>query len=167
MPKYTKVDEGKIQKLGNEYSYVIEIAQDKPTKKEQDIRLRIVDEKPIIKKIRTRYDPEITLFGDKKATMNLTLGYNIKELKNTTKWLLASLTFPFVLMGTMFGLTQLHRIPSNVVPEWSKWILIPLLFVLVGILFWMYFKANMKTLAQYLKARDLKKTLEKEGFKKE
>lgn len=167
MPKFTKIDEGKFAKLGREYRYVVEIADEKHIKADQKIRLRIVDEKPIIRKIRTRYDPEIKLFGDKKATMNLSLGYNMKELKNTIMYLFLTLTGPFILTGAMFGLIQINKIPSHILPKWLLWILIPSLAVLMTLFFKLYYKMNMQTFAQYLKARDLKKTLEKKGFKQE
>lgn len=165
MPKFTKIDQGKFAKLGKEYSYVIEIAEDKPIKKEQDIRLRVVDEKPVIKKIRTRYDPEIKLFGDKKASMNLTLGYDMKELKDTIKYLAGIIIGPFVITGAMLSLTLIHKIPNNTIPRWSIWILVPAFVILMGLFFKIYYNGIMKALADYLKARDLKKTLEKEGFK--
>ena len=47
--------------------YEIEIADDFPKKKEGNVRLKIIEERPAIRKIRTRYDPEITMYGDKNA----------------------------------------------------------------------------------------------------
>ena len=82
MPKFTELEKGTFVKDGKEYDYVVEIADDFPKKKTGNVRLKIIEEKPAIRKIRTRYDPEITMYGDKNASMELILGYDINEIKN-------------------------------------------------------------------------------------
>ncbi|MCX6707703.1 MAG: hypothetical protein NT001_06210 [Candidatus Woesearchaeota archaeon] len=165
MSKFTELEKGTLVKNGKEYDYIVEIAEDFPKKREGNVRLKIIDERPAIRKVRTRYDPEITMFGDKGASMEVTLGYNMKEINKTLKYLLFTLLMPFYLVIVVGLLMFAHKIPSRFLPFWTVWILIPLGIVAIGLFFKMYYQINMSTLAEYLKARDLKKILAKEGFR--
>ncbi|PIN86713.1 hypothetical protein COV19_03490 [Candidatus Woesearchaeota archaeon CG10_big_fil_rev_8_21_14_0_10_44_13] len=165
MSKFTELEKGTLVKNGKEYDYMIEIADDFPKKKEGNVRLRIIDERPAIRKVRIRYDPEITMFGDKGASMEVALGYDMKEINKTLKYLLFTLLMPFYLVIVAGLLMFAHKIPNRFLPLWTLWMLIPLGIVAVGLFFKMYYQINMSTLAEYLKARDLKKILAKEGFR--
>ena len=165
MEKFTKLQKGTFVKNGKEYDYEVEIADDFPIKKQGNVRLRIIQERPAIHKIRTRYDPEIQMYGDKNASMELTLGYDTKSLKKTLKHLLFSLIFPFYTVGIAAALIFIDNLPKGFLPTWTAWILIPLAIAGTIWLFKLYYSINLMTLAEYLKAKDLMKTLNKEGFK--
>ena len=165
MQKYTKLEKGTFVKNGKEYDYEVEIADDFPLKKEGNVRLRIIEERPAIHKVRTRYDPEIEMYGDKNASMELTLGYNMKEVKSTLKHLIFTIISPFYFVGIAMAFIFIDKLPKGFIPGWGVWIAIPLLIILTGWLFYFYYRINIMTLAQYLKARDMKKILKQEGFK--
>jgi hypothetical protein len=161
--KFTEVEKGTFQKVGREYDYVVEVGEEFNGKK--DMRVRIIEERPVIKKIRTRYDPEITMYGDKNASMELVLGYNMKDIKNTLRNLLFTLLGPFYFAGMIILMINMDKIPKSFFPHGLPWILLPVLLVLIAIFFKYYYKFNMMMLAEYLKARDLKKILDKEGYR--
>jgi hypothetical protein len=166
--KFTEVEKGAFQKLGKEYDYIVELGEDFNGKK--DVRARIVEEKPIIKKVRTRYDPEIQLFGDKKASMNVSLGYNMKDIDSRIKVLFHVFLMPIYSIGLVgfFGASfyYLFKLPSGFIPKWSLFILTPLLLVLVYFSIKGYFKIVLNAMAEYFKAKDIKNLLLKEGYKK-
>ena len=166
MEKFAKLKKGTFVKNGKEYDYIVEIADDFPKKKVGNVRLRIIEERPAIRKIRTRYDPEITMYGDKNASMELTLGYNMKEIKKMLRTFLFTLIGPFYLAGMMILLININKIPKAFFPHWLLWILLPIGLVLTILFFKYYYKINMMMFAEYLKARDLKKLLIKEGYRK-
>lgn len=164
MPKFTELEKGTLVKEGTEYDYVIEIADDFPRSK--GVRVRVIEERPKIRKIRTRYDPEIKMYGEEGASMELVLGYNWEEIKNTFRFFISLTIFPFYIAFLVWFFTRISRwtIPKS-------WLL-SLLFLLVPVLIYLifrlgkgYFSLVMSSLADYLKARDLKKILMKEGFK--
>ena len=165
MLKFTELEKGAFVKNGREYDYIIEIADDFPKKKTGNVRLKIIEEKPVIRKIRTRYDPEIELYGDKDASMELILGYDPKELKKAFRFLLFTSISPFYLFGAALLLINFDKIPIGFMPNWIKWILLPVLAGATLLFFKFYCNMNMNALAEYLKASDLKKMLDKEGFK--
>lgn len=164
MSKFIELEKGTLVKKGKEYDYIVEIADDFP-KKTGNVRLRIIEERPLIKKVRTRYDPNITMYGDKKASMELFLGYDMKEIKKSLRRLLFTLIAPFYFTGIILLIINIDKIPKSFFPHWIKWILFPVLIIITILFFKFYYKLNMKMLAEYLKARDLKKVLAKEGFK--
>lgn len=162
MEKFTKLEKGTFVKDGKEYDYIVEIAKDFPKEKAGNIRIRIIEERPAIRKIRTRYDPDITMYGDKDASMELALGYDMKNVKKALRYLLFSLLFPFYFTGIILMMVNANKIPKTFFPTW---ILLPMVLVLTLLFFKLYYKMNMTMLAEYLKSRDLKRILDKEGFR--
>ena len=165
MQKYTKLEKGTFVKNGKEYDYEVEISDDFPMKKEGNVRLRIIEERPAIHKVRTRYDPEIAMYGDKNASMELLLGYDMRIIKKTLRNLLITLLMPLYLAGLVFAFVFIDKIPSGFLPRWAIWILILMLIAGIVAYFMLYFRINIITLAEYLKARDIKKILDKKGFR--
>ena len=127
--------------------------------------MRIIDERYAIKKVRTRYDPEITLYGDKDASMELMMGYDMKQINSTLRWLLFTSISPFFFGGIILFMVNIDNIPKSYFPHWLAWIIIPILAGITGLFFKYYYTINMTMLAEYLKSRDLRKILGKEGFK--
>src|SRR3989338_1425397 len=162
--KFTEVERGTFQKVGKEYDYVVEIGEDFNGKK--DARIRIIEERPIIRKLRTRYDPEIELFGDKNASMNVSLGYNIKNIDSTIKWLKHVFLLPVYSIGFIALFYYIFKLPSSSIPKWSLFFLTPLLLALLYYLTKGYLKIILNAMAEYFKAKDLKKLLDEEGYKK-
>ena len=164
--KFIEVNRGVLGKGAKEYEYVLEVSTDILEKKVGNARLRLIEEKPSIRKIRTRYDPEISIEGDKDASMELYLGYNPKELKSALKKLIMIVTMPFISFFFV-GLYSLAANSQKIMPEWIKWFTIPLLAA--GLVWWTYklfkeyYKLVMNCLANYFKSRELKKLLDKEG----
>src|SRR3989338_5142277 len=109
--RFTEVERGKFQKLGNEYGYVIELGDDFDKKK--DVRVRIIEEKPIIHKIRTRYDPDITMYGDKNASMEVLLGYDIKQINKAFRFFLFTLLGPFYFIGVFLLFSNYEKVPKD------------------------------------------------------
>jgi len=165
MEKFTKLEKGTFVKNGKEYDYVVEVADDFPKKKIGNVRLKIIEERPAIRKIRTRYDPEITMYGDKDASMEISLGYDMKEIKKALRNLLFTSIGPFYVAGMVIFILNLDKIPKAFLPHSLLLILLPALLVLTLFLFKHYYKFNMMMFAEYLKARDLKKLLDKEGYR--
>jgi len=165
MKKFTQLEKGTLVKNEKEYDYVIEVAEDFPKRKAGNVRLRIIEERPAIHKVRTRYDPEITMFGDKKASMDLVLGYDTKEMKKTFRHLVFSLISPVYLLLIVGSLVFVNKIVNTTIPQWIIWMLILVLAGSTFLLLKFYYKVNIMTLAEYLKAREIKKMLKKEGFK--
>ena len=99
---YRIINKGKFFNKGKEFDYVLEATDSFPKSKEADIRIRIIDERPAIRKVRTRYDPTITMYGDKDASMELLLGYDIKDINKAGRNLIMMLIMPFYLAGCMF-----------------------------------------------------------------
>ena len=112
--KFTEVERGTFQKVGKEYDYIVEVGEDFNGKK--DARIRIIEERPIIRKLRTRYDPEIELFGDKNASMNVSLGYNIKNIDSTIKWLKHAFLLPIYGIGFTALFYYSFKLPSSSIP---------------------------------------------------
>lgn len=166
MEKFTELEKGTFVKNGKEYDYVVEIAKDFPKKKIGNVRLKIIEERPAIRKIRTRYDPEITMYGDKNASMEVSLGYDIKEIKKALRNFLFTSLGPFYAAGMLVFAINIHKIPKTFLPHSLLWVLLPALLVLTLFFFKHYYKFNMTMLAEYLKARDLKKLLVEKGYKK-
>ncbi len=162
--KFTEIEKGTFQKLGKEYDYVVEVAEDFNGKK--NMRVRVIEERPLITKVRTRYDPEIQLFGSKNASMNVSLGYNMKDIDWTIKWMKHAFLLPvYVLVYVLFFII-LFNLPSGLIPKWGLFLLIPL--VIVGIYYSGkgYLKIALNAMAEYFKAKDLKKLLLNEGYRK-
>lgn len=158
MSRFIPIDKGRFARLGRGYDYIVELSGDDL----RDVRVRIIEDKPIIKRVRTRYDPEITVFGDDNAEMDVFLGYNIKDLNRTFRDLIFSLFMPFIVGFYCLVLVFVHKVPRGFLPFWSAYLLFPLLGML-GL--YGYYRMNIPLLAEFLKARDLKKVLKKEGFK--
>ena len=156
---FSKIEEGKLLRKGTEYDYVIE------ADKNDHFRLRVIKEKPVIEKVRTRYDPDITIYGDKNASMDVMLGYDIKEINKSLRFFIFTLLSPFYFAGIFILFSKWDKLPEEILPHWAAFILIPLLVFLAIILLRLYYKINMNTLAEYLKARDIINVLEKEGYK--
>ena len=135
----------------------------------KDVRVRIIEEKPIIKKVRTRYDPEIQLFGDKRASMNVSLGYSMKEIDSTIKWMKHAFLLPIYVVGIIGFYAAvfyyIFKLPSSFIPKWSLFLLMPLLLVLLYYLTKKYLKIVFNAMAEYFKAKELKKVLIKEGYR--
>ena len=170
MPKFTQLEKGTFVREGKEYDYIVEIAEDFPKRKEGNVRLRIIEERPAIHRVRTRYDPEITMYGDKNASMDLVLGYNPKEMKGLLGRLIFTLLGPFFILLIYFAATLPQRVPPEVIPGWTAWLLILLVPMVVYATYKFlkgYFSLNIDALAEYLKGREVKKMLKKEGFKQE
>lgn len=169
MPKFTELEKGAFVKDGKEYDYVVEIADDFPKKKTGNVRLRIIEEKPAIRKIRTRYDPDITMYGNKNASMELILGYDIKEIKKAFRYFMTALIMPFYLIGIALFMMGILKIPRNLIPIWALLTFLPLfaIFLVFGLykLIKSYGEFVLTLFAEYLKAKDLKKQLDKEGFR--
>ena len=155
---YSKIEEGKLVRKGTEYGYVIEAdAKDK-------IRFRIISEKPIIEKVRTRYDPEIQLYGDKNASMEVSLGYDMKEINKIIKYAkYFILGMPLVSIFTAGVFILIDKIPKSSVPSTGKIAILVLSFVFIGVSLWLYFRLSMRILASYFQAKDTKNMLVKEG----
>ncbi len=165
MKKYIQLEKGTLVKDGTKYGYVLEVAEDFHNNKASNVRLRVIDEKPIIKKITTRYDPEIIIQGDKNASMDIVLGYDMEEINNSGRFLLYTLGSPFFFAGMLILADKLIKLPKSALPQWLIWVTIPLGIAASVLLVKLYINLNMAMFAGYLKARDLKKVLEKEGFK--
>lgn len=166
--KFTEVERGTFQKVGKEYDYVLEVGDDFNGKK--DMRVRIIEERPVIEKVRTRYDPEIQLFGSKNASMNVSLGYNMKEINSTIKWLKHAFLLPIYVSGFIvfyfFVAYYIFKMPSDFIPKWTLFILVPLILVLSYYIIKKYSKFILTSMAEYFKAKDLKRLLLKEGYRK-
>jgi len=162
--KFTEIEKGTFQKLGKEYDYIIEVGED--FNGEKDARIRIIEERPIIIKLRTRYDPEIELFGDKNASMNISLGYNIKNIDSTIKWLKHAFLLPVYSIGVTALFYYSFKLPSSSIPKWSLFILAPSIIVLTYYAVKGYLKIILNAMAEYFKAKDLKELLVKEGYRK-
>ena len=166
--KFTEVERGTFQKVGKEYDYVVEIGEDFNGKK--DMRARVIEERPVIEKVRTRYDREIQLFGSKNASMNVSLGYNMKEVNSTIKWLKHAFLLPIYSIGFFAffwaSFYYIFKLPSSSIPKWSLFFLTPLLLALMYYLTKGYLKIILNAMAEYFKAKDLKKLLDEEGYKK-
>lgn len=166
--KFTEIDRGAFQKLGKEYDYVVEVGEDFNGKK--NMRVRVIEERPLITKVRTRYDPEIQLFGSKNASMNVSLGYNMKDIDWTIKWMKHAFLLPIYSLGFalfLFGSFYIiFKVPSGSIPKWGLFLLIP--WVIVGIYYSGkgYLKIALNAMAEYFKAKDLKKILIREGYHK-
>ena len=165
MSKFTELVKGTFVKNGKEYDYIVEIAEDFPKEEAGNVRLKIIEERPTIRKIRTRYDPEITTYGDKDASMELVLGYDMKEVKRAFRMLLFTLTFPFYVLLVGLLVNNLDKVPKSFFSHLSFWIIVIIGCILTAVFFAFYYKMNMTMLAEYLKARDLKKLLKEQGFK--
>src|SRR3989338_4311578 len=109
MEKFTKLEKGTFVKNGKEYDYVVEVADDFPKKKVGNVRLKIIEERPTIRKIRTRYDPDIQVYGDKNASMEIVLGYDMKEINKALKYFLFTLLSPFYLVGIFYSFHQMGQ----------------------------------------------------------
>ena len=155
MEKFTELEKGTFVKDGKEYDYLVEIADDFPKIKIGNVRLKVIEERPAIRKIRTRYDPEITMYGDKNASMEISLGYDMKEIKKTLRNLLFTSIGPFYVAGMLILTINIHKIPKNFFPPWITWVLLPALLALTILFFKHNYMFNMTMLAEYLKARDL------------
>ena len=162
--KFTEIEKGTFQKLGNEYDYIVEVGRD--FNGEKDARIRIIEERPIIRKLRTRYDPEIELFGNKNASMNVSFGYNIKTIDSAIKWLKHTLLLPVYSIGLIASFYYIIKLPSNSTPKWSLFILMPLAIILGYYALKGYLKIVLNAMAEYFKAKDLKRLLIKEGYTK-
>lgn len=170
MEKFTELEKGTFVKNGKEYDYIVEIADSFPKKKVGNVRVKIIEERPVIRKIRTRYDPDITMYGDKNASMDLVLGYDMKEIKKAFRDFITAFIMPFYMIGITLAIIGILKIPKNTIPIWTAWILLPLstillIFGLYKLIRSYYGKFVLTQFAEYLKARDLKKILAKEGFK--
>ncbi|NQV77734.1 MAG: hypothetical protein HQ490_05195, partial [Lutibacter sp.] len=156
-----------LVKEGVEYDYLIEIADDFP-KQENNVRIKIIEERPKIRKVRTRYDPEIEMFGEQGATMDIVMGYDVEGLKGNLRSFLSLLSFPFLLAFWVWAITL---IPTDGISKNAEYILVsffvPLLLVSLYMVGKFYFHMLMELFADYLKSRDLMKELEKDGFRKE
>ena len=156
---YKKLGEGVIEKPGKLYKYILELKDDLPVN-EKNIRLKITEEKPEVKKIRTRYDPEIEIFGNKNSYVNANLGYSIKEIKNTMKLFWVFTLSPLIIPVLVFMLFAIDKI--------SKPLLFPSLGIVL-IIFVIYsiglIKTWFKFLAEYFTARDTLKMLKSHGYK--
>ena len=162
--KFTEIEKGTFQKLGKEYDYIVEIGEH--FNGEKDARIRIIEERPIIRKLRTRYDPEIELFGDKNASMNVSFGYNIKNIDSTIKWLKYALLLPIYGIGFTALIYYSFKLPSGSIPKWSLFFLTPLLLALLCYLTKGYLKIILNAMAEYFKAKDLKRLMDEKGYKK-
>lgn len=162
--KFTEIEKGTFQKLGKEYDYIVEIGEH--FNGEKDARIRIIEERPIIRKLRTRYDPEIELFGDKNASMNVSLGYSIKNIDQTIKWLKHAFLLPIYSIGFIALFYYSFNLPSSFIPKWSMIFLVPLLIVLLYFSVKGYLKIILNAMAEYFKAKDLKKLLAEKGYRK-
>ena len=162
--KFTEIEKGTFQKLGKEYDYIVEIGEH--FNGEKDARIRIIEERPIIRKLRTRYDPEIELFGDKNASMNVSFGYNIKNIDSTIKWLKHAFLLPIYSVGFAALVYYSFKLPSGSVPKWSLFIIAPLIIVLSYFVIRGYSKIVLNAMAEYFKAKDLKRLLDEKGYKK-
>ncbi len=167
MKKFIELEKGTFVKNGKEYDYIMEIAEDFPKKKVGNVRLKIIEERPAINKIRTRYDPEITMYGDKNASMELMLGYDMNEIRKASKRLLFTLFAPFYFGAIFLLMMNTDKIPQSFLPHGLLYILLPVVVMGSILLLVFYYKMNMTMLAEYLKARDLKRLLKKEGFKQD
>jgi len=161
---FTEIEKGTFQKLGKEYDYIVEIGEH--FNGEKDARIRIIEERPIIRKLRTRYDPEIELFGDKNASMNVSFGYNIKNIDSTIKWLKHAFLLPIYGIGFTALIYYSFKLPSGSIPKWSLFFLTPLLLALLCYLTKGYLKIILNAMAEYFKAKDLKRLLDEKGYKK-
>ncbi len=162
--RFTEIEKGTFQKLGNEYDYIIEVSDD--FSGEKDARIRITEERPIIRKLRTRYDPEIEVFGDKNASMNISLGYDIKTIDRTIKWLKHTILLPAYSIGFVFLFYYIIKLPSGSIPKWGLFIVAPLAVVLGYYALKGYLKIVLNAMAEYFKAKNLKKLLLEHGYKK-
>ena len=162
--KFTEIEKGTFQKLGKEYDYIVEVGED--FNGEKDARIRIIEERPIIRKLRTRYDPEIELFGDKNASMNISLGYNIKNIDWTIKWLKHAFLMPIYSVGFTALFYYSFKLPSGSIPKWGLFIVAPLAIVLAYYAIKGYLKIILNAMAEYFKAKDLKKLLAEKGYRK-
>ena len=162
--KFTEIDRGAFQKLGKEYDYVVEVGEDFNGK--TNMRVRVIEERPIITKVRTRYDPEIQLFGSKNASMNVSLGYNMKEIDWAIKWMKHVFLLPVYISGFILLFIILFKLPNGSIPKRGLFLLIP--FIIMGIYYSGkgYLKMALNAMAEYFKAKDLKKLLVKEGYRK-
>jgi len=167
MEKYIELNKGTFERNGKEYDYIVEIPKCSLKKRTGNMRLRIIEERPVIHKIRTRYDPDIQVFGDKDASMELLLGYDLKEINKALKYFLFTLLSPFYVVGIFILISKWDEMPIHFLPYWTLFLMVPLLVVLGIILLKQYYRMNMIMLAEYLKSRDLKKILRNEGFKQD
>lgn len=169
MAKFTELEKGTLTKEGKEYDYAIEIADDFPKTQGNNIRIKILQQRPAIKKVRTRYDPDIFMQGDKDASMQILLGYDVKALKSARRQFLSLLLVPLLLAGNVLLLANIKRVPVISIPYWLTWSIIALgAAIVLGLTFKLiksYALFVMESFAEYLKAKDLKRILEKEGFK--
>lgn len=77
-----RVDSGSFEKQGKEYKYVVEQDKNKPINtSSKNVRMRIIKEKPVVRRIRTRYDPTISVIGDEGAVAPAFFGFDMKVLK--------------------------------------------------------------------------------------
>lgn len=107
------------------------------------------------------------MYGDGNSSMNVMLGYDVKDLNYALRNLLRTLIGPFVILIILGLYIFIMKIPmaSILLLQWLVWVLLPFLIMMIFLFFRIYYKMNMHTLAEYLKVKDLKKVLEKEGFK--
>ena len=100
--------------------------------------------------------------------MNVSLGYNIKEVDKTIKWLKHAFLMPIYSLGAVaFYLSVAHFIfkaPSGFLPKWTLFILVPLTLGGLYCLTKVYLKIVLNAMAEYFKAKDLKRLLIKEGY---
>jgi len=161
MPKFTEIEKGTFIKNGKEYDYITEVEDTKDST--VNARIRIIEERPAIRKIRTRYDPEIKMYGNKNATMEIMLGYDKKELDKSLWRLITLIMTPIICALIVYTAIKLPPIIGN-----KSWILI-MVYTLILIflsykLITSYGRVIMSALADHLKAREIKKLLKKEGM---
>lgn len=82
-PVWHKVESGSFARDGKEFDYIIEQDKNKSLDPSQpsNVRVRIVNSKPVVEKVRTRYDPVIQVFGEEGAVMPTWLGYSLRRLR--------------------------------------------------------------------------------------
>jgi len=165
MPAFTELEKGTFEKNGKEYDYTLEIAEDFPKKKAGNVRLRITEERPAIRKIRTRYDPDISIYGDKNASLEISLGYDMKEIKKALRRLLFTIISPFYFTGVILLMINMDKIPRSFFSPLLVWLVVSAGLAVTILFFRFYYKLNMMMLAEYFKARDLKQQLDKGGFR--
>src|SRR3989344_2121181 len=68
--------------------------------------------------------------GDKNASMNVSFGYNIKNIDSTIKWLKYALLLPIYGIGFTALIYYSFKLPSGSIPKWSLFFLTPLLLAL-------------------------------------
>jgi hypothetical protein len=98
-----KVENGAFEKDGKEYKFVIERNKNKPINtKSKNVRMRIVQEKPVVRRVRTRFDPVIQAEGDQDAVVPTYIGYDLKHLKPGPISLIIFTSMPFILIDSFF-----------------------------------------------------------------